>query len=341
MTVKIQRVWELDGGKYLIRLSNESKISVACSNGALDLSGEAFSDVTGVGNDTFISCNGLKSVEFGPAMTKIGARAFYGCTSLASITAPNLTEIGASAFQRCTSLASITAPNLTEIGHMAFKGCASLASIIAPKLIEIDEGAFQRCTSLASITAPKLTGIGFEAFQGCTSLVSVTAPNLTKINFYAFYGCTSLASVTAHKLTEIGVGAFDGCTVITYVVAPDAQYKVILAQSGIDSAHVEHHTPEQWYHQIRMQREWGRVLLSMRSNRKGSSCPQELTELYSFFNKFPGLIRFIGTNILLKANFNKVDGLSDRAACGTSMFSPGREGATQYDASISRMSSLP
>ena len=95
MTVAISKVMKHDGETYLIWLSNGSEISVACSDGALDLSGEAFSGVTGVVESPFYGCNDLKSVKFGSAMTEIGARAFEGCTSLASITAPKLTEIGA------------------------------------------------------------------------------------------------------------------------------------------------------------------------------------------------------------------------------------------------------
>ena len=155
MTVAIKRVEKLDGEKYSIRLSNGSEISVACSNGALDLSGEAFSDVTGVVKSAFYGLKDLKSVKFGSAMTDIGAWAFDVSTGLASVTAPSLTEIGDGAFYGCTSLASITAPNLTEIHDDAFNGCKSLASITAPNLIWIGPGAFYGCCLLYTSPSPR------------------------------------------------------------------------------------------------------------------------------------------------------------------------------------------
>ena len=61
----------------------------------------------------------------------IGAYAFYGCSSLASLTLPSsVTEIGESAFEGCSSLTSLTLPSsVTSIGSSAFYGCSGLTSI--------------------------------------------------------------------------------------------------------------------------------------------------------------------------------------------------------------------
>ncbi len=111
----------------------------------------------------------------------IGYRAFYGCTSLESITIPDsVTSIGWGAFRGCTSLESVTIGNgVTSIGSYAFYGCTSLESITIPDSVtSIGSSAFYRCTSLASITIPdSVTSIGRYAFDGCTSLVSVTFEN--------------------------------------------------------------------------------------------------------------------------------------------------------------------
>ena len=61
----------------------------------------------------------------------IGAYAFYGCSSLTSLTLPsNVTKIGESAFEGCSSLTSLTLPSsVTSIGSSAFYGCSGLTSI--------------------------------------------------------------------------------------------------------------------------------------------------------------------------------------------------------------------
>ena len=99
----------------------------------------------GKADSTFIIPDG---VEY------IGVYAFWGCTSLTSITIPyGVTKIGGCAFAECTSLVSITIPD----------GVTS-----------IDWGAFYGCTSLTSITIPdSVTRIGYYAIFGCTSLNTV------------------------------------------------------------------------------------------------------------------------------------------------------------------------
>ena len=58
----------------------------------------------------------------GLPVTSIGDEAFYGCTSLTSVTIPDsVTSIGDWAFDGCTSLTSVTIPNsVTSIGDEAF-----------------------------------------------------------------------------------------------------------------------------------------------------------------------------------------------------------------------------
>ena len=83
--------------------------------------------------------------------------AFYGCSSLTSITLPAvLTSLGEYAFYGCSSMTSIALPaGLTSLGERAFWECSSLTSIELPAgLTSVGKDAFNRCSSLTSIALP-------------------------------------------------------------------------------------------------------------------------------------------------------------------------------------------
>jgi len=71
-------------------------------------------------------------------ITSIGDSAFFGCTSLTSITMPNsITGIGRAAFQGCNSLTNVTIPSgVTFIGSGAFADCTKLTSVTFNGLID-------------------------------------------------------------------------------------------------------------------------------------------------------------------------------------------------------------
>ncbi len=94
-------------------------------------------------------------IEVPPYVTDIGEDAFYGCTSLESITLPEgLSEIADNLFNSCTSLSEITLPEgIKRIGYQAFANCSALkdAYIMSTKLEKVDANTFMGCSSLDNL----------------------------------------------------------------------------------------------------------------------------------------------------------------------------------------------
>ncbi|MBR6917448.1 MAG: leucine-rich repeat protein, partial [Clostridia bacterium] len=65
------------------------------------------------------------------SVKSIGSSAFYGCSSLTSITIPEgVTSIGSSAFYGCSQLTSVTIPvSVTSIGSSTFSDCERLTDV--------------------------------------------------------------------------------------------------------------------------------------------------------------------------------------------------------------------
>ena len=158
--------------------------------------------VTSIGYVAFFGCSSLTSVTIPNSVTSIGERAFYGCSSLTSITIPNsVVSIESGAFSGCSALTSVTIPNsVTSIGYDAFSDCSSLTSITIPEgVTSIGGSAFESCSSLTSITIPNsVTSIGDYAFSDCSSLTSVTLTGSTIESF--------CQSITNKLLLDVGVG---------------------------------------------------------------------------------------------------------------------------------------
>ncbi len=103
--------------------------------------------------------------------------AFYGCSSLTSVTiSDSVTSIGDYAFYNCRSITSITIPEgVTSISVCAFSGCSALTSVTIPDSVtSIKWSAFDDCSALTSVTIPdSVTSIKWSAFDDCSALTSV------------------------------------------------------------------------------------------------------------------------------------------------------------------------
>ena len=175
--------------------------------------------VTSIGSYAFYGCSSLTSVSF-LAATTIGSGAFEYCSSLTSVSFPTAKSIGSHAFAHCSSLTSVSFPAATSIGSGAFYNCSSLTSVNFPAATSIGKDAFYNCFSLTSVNFPTAKSIGSYAFCDCYSLTSVNFPAATSIGSYTFYRCSKLTSVNFPAVTTIGSSAFYNCYSLTSVNFP-------------------------------------------------------------------------------------------------------------------------
>lgn len=153
---------------------------------------------------------------------KIGAYAFYGCTSITNAAIPNtVTRVGYNAFWSCDNLASASLPPcLCSRGlnnGLEFRDVFGDYSPLTH--LSINEGVERiedlQCPTVTRIDIPDtVVDIGFMAFEGCCSLESISIPSsVTNIGEYAFTGCEALTSVHISDLAAwcvLGAGRRDG-----------------------------------------------------------------------------------------------------------------------------------
>ena len=211
-------------------------------------------NVETIGTAVFLGCSSLTTVTFekGSQLKTIGGgSSYYGafsyCTALTSIEIPASVEtIGASAFKGCSSLATVTFENGSQLKTIgggsyssgAFSDCTALTSIEIPASVEtIEAAAFKGCSSLATVTfenGSQLKTIGggssyYGAFSDCTALTSIEIPaSVETIEASAFKGCSSLATVTFENGSQLKTieggypssGTFADCTALTSIEIP-------------------------------------------------------------------------------------------------------------------------
>lgn len=217
----------------------------------------------GIADDAFNS-NSVATVSLPPSvkqiipdsgymeysMTRIGARAFKGCSALVDVEMPTtVSQIGDEAFYGCDGISEIKIPIIQHIGENAFGGISSLYNPNNPNdlsSVTLDTEA-ENTPDYTWYTESDVTGdIGKVLHYRPTSLktgdplpastknvgglaigkIRIGGENgyngnetaITSLDDYSFAECASLYSVDFHEtVLAIGQHAFENCTLLENV----------------------------------------------------------------------------------------------------------------------------
>ena len=199
-----------------------------------------------VGKTTYTSSSNIPSIFgsqvtsyiIGEGVTSIGKNAFYGSSSLRSITIPqSVTSIASDVFKNCNNLDSIKISNLTAWCNISFTSSSPTYSVhrlflneneitqlvIPDDVTSISSYAFKGCSHIESVSIPdNVTSIGTSAFNSCTYLDNISIGSGIETNGigqYAFSDCPYLMSVTckAEYPPLINANVFEGCGVLSQI----------------------------------------------------------------------------------------------------------------------------
>lgn len=146
--------------------------------------------------------SGLVNVTIGSGLKTIGKSAFYGCSSLTTVTinSPSFTvDYGAFRSNKALKTFNTVAGSMNIIGTYAFEFCSVLSSdlVLSDKMTTLPSSTFSYCTSLKSVTlGNNVTSIGDYAFQGCSALEYTNIPDgVTKLGFNAYTDVDNLGAI--------------------------------------------------------------------------------------------------------------------------------------------------
>lgn len=160
-----------------------TNISVSPSNTKYDSRNNCNAIVETASNELIV---GLNNTIIPSSVISIGESAFYGCSSMTSVTIPNsVTNIGRNAFELCRGLTNVIIPNsVTSIGYAAFVYCSGLTSIIIPSSVTtIGDYAFESCSNLTSVIVN---------YENPIKITSYTFPTRNNITLYVPRGCKAM-----------------------------------------------------------------------------------------------------------------------------------------------------
>ncbi|MBQ6731067.1 MAG: leucine-rich repeat protein [Bacilli bacterium] len=188
------------------------------------------SHVVSIGEEAFMNCEELTSINLSPVLTHIGPHAFKD-TSIEEIVIPDsVTDIGFGIFEECEGLQKITINKdsftsfrylfgdsaiprnlevvVTGTGQMKenqFENAFGVQKVVLSEGLQLNKKTFYDCRSLEEIVLPSSVQVIPEhCFDSCLILEHIDLPNVTEISDYAFNNCQSLVAIeTYHGLNVL------------------------------------------------------------------------------------------------------------------------------------------
>lgn len=212
-----------------------------------------------IGNQVFMNCSDLQTVELNEGLTTLNYAAFKmgGRTCLSRVVLPstlttlggecfsgttNLTEIvpflpasvsnfqGNDTFYKCAVRGRLSLTNsvLKDLKSQAFYGCYGIKEVDLGDNITSMSSAFAACSGLTNLVSglPSALKSGYKAFASCSSLACEmdfsSCTNMFSLSDEMFNGASAITSVILPpRVTNICYRAFRNCSNLRTVKASD------------------------------------------------------------------------------------------------------------------------
>ncbi|WP_037272814.1 leucine-rich repeat domain-containing protein, partial [Ruminococcus flavefaciens] len=162
--------------------------------------------------------------EDGGIITSIGNNVFVNCSNMESVNLPqSIKRIGKNAFKNCSSFSTVSYDVYDYVQEKMVEIRYPEGKLVMPEAVTaIEDAAFCNCTLFNDIVIPKtVPEIGSYAFSG-TSITEIEVPDtVKKIGDYVFSDCTSLKKAVIKNCADgMGNHIFSGCAAIEDITIP-------------------------------------------------------------------------------------------------------------------------
>lgn len=195
--------------------------------------------VTEIGEDAFLSCDGVTAVNLPSTISLISDFAFKDCSSLKKLEMPeSLYMIGGYAFSGCTSMKSVTFnTEIRSISDYAFQDCTGLERVDISDIDAWFEISFSNSdanpvskahdlylngSKVTEIEIPDMVWeVSSYALAGSSVEKITVGEDVYEIGWYAFSECENLKEIVFNcSLDALDYGVFYGCKSLATITLP-------------------------------------------------------------------------------------------------------------------------